>query len=191
MMMSLLHTAELRRQNPVAYLTAVLRNEKAVAMNPADWLPWISRRSSGWPKSRLPAPQAREALGLLRNRSNLQGMVKRFVEPDDKGELPAQSVFTGAQHVFVARRLELDYRYHDEDPIQEADFILTFPNGFELKGKLDETGKATVLGVPASSTVRFGPDARDYKRVDDRKNPDHRAQFSDADFDKLYEKYNG
>jgi type VI secretion system secreted protein VgrG len=118
-------------------------------------------------------------------------MAKRFVEPDEKGKLLPQRVPTGAKHVFVARRLELDHRYHDDDPIQEADFTVTFANGFELKGRLDKTGKATLVGVPESVTVRFGPDAREYKRVDGRNNPDHREQFTDADFDALYRKYGG
>jgi hypothetical protein len=43
MFMSLIYTAELRGENPFEYLTAVLRNEKAVADNPAQWLPWTYR----------------------------------------------------------------------------------------------------------------------------------------------------
>lgn len=43
MMMSLIYTAELRGENPFEYLTAVLRNEKAVAARPAEWLPWTYR----------------------------------------------------------------------------------------------------------------------------------------------------
>lgn len=43
MLMSLIHTAELRGVNPFEYLTAVLRNEKAVAASPADWMPWTYR----------------------------------------------------------------------------------------------------------------------------------------------------
>jgi transposase len=43
MFMSLIHTAELRGENPFDYLTAVLRHEKAVAEAPADWLPWTYR----------------------------------------------------------------------------------------------------------------------------------------------------
>lgn len=51
MFMSLIHTAELRGENPFEYLTAVLRNHKTAALHPADWLPWtyratLSRRSS-------------------------------------------------------------------------------------------------------------------------------------------------
>jgi hypothetical protein len=41
--MSLIYTAELRGENPFAYLTAILQNDKAVAEQPADWLPWTYR----------------------------------------------------------------------------------------------------------------------------------------------------
>jgi hypothetical protein len=43
MFMSLIYTAELRGENPFHYLTAVLRNEKAAAAHPAEWLPWTYR----------------------------------------------------------------------------------------------------------------------------------------------------
>jgi len=43
MFMSLIYTAELHGENPFEYLSAVLRNEKAVAANPADWMPWTYR----------------------------------------------------------------------------------------------------------------------------------------------------
>lgn len=41
--MTLQHTAELHRENPFEYLTALLRHYKAVAANPAAWLPWNFR----------------------------------------------------------------------------------------------------------------------------------------------------
>jgi transposase len=41
--MTLIHTAELQRQNPSDYLTALQRNHKAVADKPADWMPWNYR----------------------------------------------------------------------------------------------------------------------------------------------------
>jgi hypothetical protein len=43
MFMSVIYTAELRGENPFAYLTAVLRNEKAAAESPAQWLLWTYR----------------------------------------------------------------------------------------------------------------------------------------------------
>ena len=38
--MSLIHTAELAGVEPFDYLVALLRHAKAVAQNPADWMPW-------------------------------------------------------------------------------------------------------------------------------------------------------
>ena len=43
--MTLIHTAELHHQNPSDYLTALQRNDKAVAEKPADWMPWNYRRT--------------------------------------------------------------------------------------------------------------------------------------------------
>lgn len=43
MFMSMIHTAELRGENPFDYLTQLLRHEKAVAAAPALWLPWTYR----------------------------------------------------------------------------------------------------------------------------------------------------
>ena len=38
--MTLLHAAALHGVNPVEYLTALIRNERAVPQDPARWLPW-------------------------------------------------------------------------------------------------------------------------------------------------------
>ena len=43
--MTLLHTAELHGENPFEYLTALLRNYKAVAEKPATWMPWNYRQT--------------------------------------------------------------------------------------------------------------------------------------------------
>jgi hypothetical protein len=43
MFTSLIHTAELHGENPFDYLTALQRNARAVADNPAQWLPWTYR----------------------------------------------------------------------------------------------------------------------------------------------------
>lgn len=114
---------------------------------------------------------------------------KKTLEPGATGALQPVSASTGEAHTFVARTLHLDHRYHDDDPIQEAEFVLKFSNGYEMRGKLDKTGKATVVGAPASVTVRFGPDAREYARVDDRENPEYTETFTDADFERLWQKH--
>jgi len=41
--MSILYTAELNGENPLAYLTALLSHPAAVARSPKDWLPWNYR----------------------------------------------------------------------------------------------------------------------------------------------------
>jgi hypothetical protein len=38
--MTLIHTAELNRKEPFDYLLTLLRHEAAVALDPADWMPW-------------------------------------------------------------------------------------------------------------------------------------------------------
>jgi hypothetical protein len=41
--MTLIHTATLCGENPFAYITELIRNDKAVAACPAEWLPWTYR----------------------------------------------------------------------------------------------------------------------------------------------------
>jgi transposase len=43
--MTLIYTAELHRQNPFDYLTALQRHARAVAERPAEWLPWSYRET--------------------------------------------------------------------------------------------------------------------------------------------------
>jgi hypothetical protein len=62
--MSVISTAQLCGENPLHYLTEVLRHSKAVADNPADWLPWTYRATlvrlagsqTGSRASRAPPP---------------------------------------------------------------------------------------------------------------------------------------
>jgi len=70
--MTLIHTAELHRQNPFDYLTALQRHAKAVAERPADWLPWnyratleplVPRDARCRDPAALAAPPARTRLG--------------------------------------------------------------------------------------------------------------------------------
>jgi type VI secretion system secreted protein VgrG len=89
------------------------------------------------------------------------------------------------------RRLELEHRYHDEDPVQGAEFTVTFPNGLVVSGKLAGEGKATLIGVPARGEVRYGPDQRAFERVDSGPNSDHRGPLAEADFETLRAKHGG
>ena len=45
--MTLIHTCELNAVNSFDYLVAMLRNPKAVAQSPADWMPWSFQLAAG------------------------------------------------------------------------------------------------------------------------------------------------
>mgnify|MGYP001795610991 CR=1 FL=1 len=45
--MSLIHTCELNGVNSFDYLVALLRNPKAVAESPAEWMPWAFQAAGG------------------------------------------------------------------------------------------------------------------------------------------------
>ena len=64
--MSILYTAELNGENPLAYLTALLSHRAAVARRPADWLPWnyratVARRAEGERAGLQPTPSVAPA----------------------------------------------------------------------------------------------------------------------------------
>ncbi len=56
--MTLIHTAVLHGQNPLAYLTALMSHPRAVAGAPADWMPWNYREALAAPVVAPPAPSA-------------------------------------------------------------------------------------------------------------------------------------
>jgi len=112
------------------------------------------------------------------------------LEPDADGKLPVLSLATGQVHKIALRVLELDHRYHDDDPVQGAAFEVRFANGLHVTGTLDAEGKARLLGVPGGrAEVRYGPDTRPYEPIEQPKNPDYRASMSDADLDALVAKH--
>ncbi len=43
--MTLIHTAELKNENPFEYLVALLDNESLIAQNPENWMPWNFRQT--------------------------------------------------------------------------------------------------------------------------------------------------
>jgi hypothetical protein len=119
------------------------------------------------------------------------GLSERIVEPDGTGRLTAEQLATGERHTLVVRRLVLDHRYHDEDPVQRAEFSVTFENGLVVSGQLDAEGKATLIGVPERGQVRYGPDQRAFARVDSGSNPDYRGPLAEIGFDSLRAKHGG
>lgn len=99
------------------------------------------------------------------------------------------SLNTGERHVIIIKRprLELTRLYHDDRPVHGASFTVELTNGRKVEGKLDDEGHATVALPGLPSRVQFGPDSRDWVRVDQTKNPDFQDQidvdsFVDARF---------
>ena len=56
--MTLIHTAELHRENPFQYLTALQHNAKAVSEKPRDWMPWNYKQTLAALKDAAPQPPA-------------------------------------------------------------------------------------------------------------------------------------
>jgi uncharacterized Zn-binding protein involved in type VI secretion len=82
--------------------------------------------------------------------------------------------------------LVLEHTYHDDDPVQGAEYEVELRDGTIIKGKLDDEGKARIEGVPAErAKVRFGPDKRQWERKDQTPNPHKKDSFSDDDADAL------
>jgi hypothetical protein len=84
------------------------------------------------------------------------------------------SVATGSKYKIVIKRpvLKLSRLYHDDRPVEQAPFTVRLANGQKVQGTLDASGKAAVILPAAPQEVQFGPDGRDWKRVDQTKNPE-------------------
>jgi type VI secretion system Hcp family effector len=82
----------------------------------------------------------------------------------------------------IIPQLDIEHLYHDNEPVQEADFEIELENGTTQQGKLDKVGKAVVKDLERKPVrVRFGPDTRDYSRVDSRKNEYFIENFTQQD----------
>jgi hypothetical protein len=90
------------------------------------------------------------------------------------------------------RTIELERRYHDDEPLQGAPFELQLSDGRTVTGKLDKFGRARVEGVsPGVAHVRFGPDERPWEPVDQRVSPAFRENFNEADVRALIARHRG
>jgi hypothetical protein len=117
-------------------------------------------------------------------------MSQVYAERKADGSFEAISLATGQKHKVILRTLKLDYRYHDDDPVQQATFSVRFANGYEVSGKLDDKGCTRLVGVPSGQAeVRYGPDSRPYEPVEQEPNPDHRPEMGSSDIDALIDKY--
>ncbi|KVP76534.1 type VI secretion protein [Burkholderia ubonensis] len=87
----------------------------------------------------------------------------------------------------------MQYRYHDDEPVQGAKYIATLPDGSTREGVLDSQGRMHLEDVPAGAIkVELGPDARAYARKDTTSNPDYKGErLSEADIDSIINKHGG
>ncbi len=88
--------------------------------------------------------------------------------------------------------LLLEHVYHDDDPVQGAEYEVELRDGTILKGTLDDAGKARIEGVPPEGAkVRFGPDKRGWERTEKTPNPTFAEAFSDSDAQALVDRLMG
>jgi hypothetical protein len=59
--MSLIHTAEMNGVSAFEYIVALLRHPKALAANPAEWMPWTFRATLERMKTVADPPLAQKA----------------------------------------------------------------------------------------------------------------------------------
>ncbi|WP_143176373.1 DUF2345 domain-containing protein, partial [Burkholderia ubonensis] len=87
----------------------------------------------------------------------------------------------------------MQYRYHDDEPVQGAKYVATLPDGSTREGVLDSQGRMHLEDVPAGAIkVELGPDARPYARKDTTSNPDYKGErLSEADIDSIINKHGG
>lgn len=84
--------------------------------------------------------------------------------------------------------LLLERLYHDNDPVQEAEYEIEMFDGTIVKGKLDKEGRAKIEGVKTEvHKVRFGPDVRPFERKDLTPNSRFREALGAADIDAMIE----
>jgi type VI secretion system secreted protein VgrG len=94
-----------------------------------------------------------------------------------EGELPKDTLY-------------LDHRYHDDQPLAGADYVVRLADGTERKGMLDSQGRAVLTGIPIGvAQVSFGPMPGAFQRVDKTPMPNYDAEPSDAKVDGLIDKY--
>jgi len=87
-------------------------------------------------------------------------------------------------------RLVVTHLYHDNDPVQGADYEATFSDGSTRTGRTSRAGTVTLEDVPPGAVnIRFGPDCRPYTPVPPDPNPDHRPALGTGDWDALAAKH--
>jgi hypothetical protein len=96
-----------------------------------------------------------------------------WVPPPLEIPVPAPPAEIAPYHDVYA--VDLTHLYHDDDPIQEAEYELELEDGEKVKGRLSKKGKASIKNLASPpKRVRYGEDQREFQRVDHRKNADYK-----------------
>ncbi|CAN7409981.1 type VI secretion system Vgr family protein [Pseudoduganella sp. LjRoot289] len=94
-----------------------------------------------------------------------------------EGELPKDTLY-------------LDHRYHDDQPLAGAEYVVKLADGTERKGKLDAQGRAVITGIPMGvAQVSYGPMPGAFQRVDKEPMPNYDPAPSAAKINSLFDKY--
>jgi type VI secretion system VgrG family protein len=106
---------------------------------------------------------------------------------------PQASHFEGHEFPTTAlkpNRLVIERRYHDDEPLAGAQYEVQFPDGSKRSGTLDGAGRATLDDVPAGAAeIRFGAMPGKWERKDQTPTPNHNPKPSEADIERLIDKY--
>jgi type VI secretion system secreted protein VgrG len=108
---------------------------------------------------------------------------------DGGGSAPA-ALPTLPEGALAQDTLYLDHRYHDDQPLAGAEYVVWLADGTQRTGKLDGQGRAVVSNVrPGVAQVSFGPMPGAFERSDKTPTPGYEAVPSDGKIDNLIDKY--
>ena len=88
--------------------------------------------------------------------------------------------------------LYLDHRYHDDEGLGAAEYLLRLANGRQIRGTLDGQGRAVIPGITAGGAeVSFSPMPGQFARKDQTPTPAHDPDPSDKKLAGLVARYLG
>lgn len=82
--------------------------------------------------------------------------------------------------------LSIERYYHDNEPVQGADFEIKCSDMSTIEGCLDNFGKAKVSEFASTPVeIRFSPDIRDFTVINQKLNPYFKESFTEKDVDTI------
>ncbi|WP_050455497.1 hypothetical protein [Candidatus Burkholderia verschuerenii] len=124
----------------------------------------------------------------------IEGIAIRFKGPLTAGSAGAGNLWrtVGSPQSGLPSDVEtvfLDHRYHDNEGLREASYVLHLADGSQRHGQLDAEGKATETGVQGGGAwVQYAPAGFGYARRDQIPTINHNPSPSDS-FDARIERY--